>query len=84
MVDVINNPAIALYVATGVALVVMLGFFIYLWRMDRRVRELQQALDREIRAEARPDATGTARIVDSEPLRPQRIEKELSNGLDRG
>lgn len=78
MVDVINNPALALYVATAVALVVMIGFFVYLWRMDRRVRELQRALDR--RDETLP-AAGAA--SSGEPLRPQRIEKELSNGLDR-
>lgn len=80
MVDIINNPAIALYVATAVAVVVMAGFFVYLWRMDRRVRELQRALDREFRADR--DASGQA--VEHEPLRPQRIEKELNNGLDRG
>lgn len=79
MIDIINNPAVAVYVAAGVALIVMIGFFVYLWRMDRRVRELQRAFDRDFRAES----SAAVRPAEREPLRPQRIEKELSNGLDR-
>lgn len=79
MVDIINNPAIAVYVATAVAVVVMIGFLAYLWNMDRRVRELQRLVERNVRAEGE-----SARPVERETIRPQRIEKELSNGLDRG
>lgn len=81
MPGVINDPAIAMYVATAVALVVMIGFLIYLWRMDRHVRELQRLIEGQ---GARP-ASGSQTLRESavEPLKPQRIEKELSNGLDR-
>ncbi len=81
MLGIINNPAIAMYVAAAVALVVMVGFFGYLWRMDRSVRELQRALDAE-QTRGR-DAAQTPLVVEREPLRPQRIEKELSDGLNR-
>ena len=80
MPGVINDPAIAMYVAAAVALVVMIGFFLYLWRMDGQVRELRRRLDAQHSA-AQGDAGQTA--VTSEPLRPQRIEKELSDGLNR-
>lgn len=82
MPDVINNPALAMYVAAAVALVVMIGFFLYLWRMDARVRELQRALESRERAAA--SAPPTERVRNVEPVRPQRIEKELSDGLNRG
>ncbi len=78
MPDVINNPALGMYVAAAVALVVMLGFFIYLWSLDRRVRELQRKLEQsqaeDTLWEARPDRR--------EALHPQPIEKELSDGFD--
>jgi|GEM_PF-3496339 len=77
MPDIINNPAVALYIATAVALVVMIGFFVYLWGMDRRVKELRRML--EAQREPRRDISE----IQSEPRRPQRIEKELSNGFDR-
>jgi hypothetical protein len=79
MPGVINDPAIAMYVAAAVALVVMIGFFIYLWRIDRHVRELQRLVDRQ---PARPVAQ-PAKDTALEPLKPQRITKELGNGLDR-
>ena len=79
MPGVINDPALAMYVAAAVALVVMAGFFIYLWRMDAQVRELRRRLDARAGAPAAGQSGG-----ESEPLRPQRIEKELSDGLNRG
>ncbi len=82
MPGIINNPAIALYVATAVALVVMIGFFIYLWRMDRSVRALQRVIEARQHEQAHTGYATTGR-VESEPLRPQRIEKELSDGLNR-
>lgn len=80
MPDVISNEAVALYVAAAVALVVMIGFFIYLWRMDRSVRELKRALDARERSS---DQIGLRSGEPSDVVRPQRLEKELSNGLDR-
>ena len=82
MPGIINNPAIAMYVATAVALVVMIGFFLYLWRMDRSVHELRRMLDTEHPADTRNVANTTVN-TEREPLRPQRIEKELSDGLSR-
>lgn len=82
MPGIINNPAIAMYVAAAVALVVMIGFFMYLWRMDRSVRELQRVLESEELSGTR-DATQLTLNTEREPLRPQRIEKELSDGLNR-
>jgi cell division protein FtsL len=78
MPGIVNDPAVALYVVAAVALIVMAGFFVYLWSMDRRMRELQRMLDDPQSERSQPRSE-----VESEPLRPQRIEKELSNGLDR-
>lgn len=75
MPGIINDPATAMYVAAAVALVVMSGVFVYLWRMDRQVRALQRRLDAEPETPRVPAMT--------EPLRPQRIEKELNDGLNR-
>lgn len=78
MPDLINNPALGMYVAAAVALVIMLGFFIYLWSLDRRVRELQQKLE-----QPQPEETlQETRQDQREPLRPQPIKKELSDGFD--
>jgi hypothetical protein len=83
MPGIINNPELAMYVAAAVALVVMIGFFLYLWRLDRGVRELQRTLDRQS-DDVREPIGRVVRIGENEPLRPQRIEKELSDGLNRG
>ncbi len=61
MPGIINNPALAMYVAAAVALVVLIGFFWYLWSIDRSVAELRRRL-RDL-----PDAQQM-----EEPLRPQR------------
>ena len=45
MPAVIDDPALAMYVAAAVALVVMLGFFWYLWSLDRSVAELRRRMD---------------------------------------
>jgi CcmD family protein len=39
------EPGIAIYVALAVALVVWLGIFAFLWRLDGSVRELRRRLD---------------------------------------
>ena len=76
MPDIVNNPTLGMYVAAAVALVVMIGFFIYLWSIDRRVRDL----DHTVRQQMRDVAAGE---VSREPLRPKSIEKELHDGVDR-
>lgn len=42
------DPAVAIYVAMAVALVVWLGVFTYLWRIDQATRELHRQLDKHI------------------------------------
>ncbi len=62
MTTLTNNPTLGMYVAAAVAVVVVLGLFVYLWSLDRRVGELRRIL-----AE-RPAPPAAA----AEPLRPQR------------
>ena len=83
MPGIINNPELAMYVAAAVALVVMVGFFVYLWRLDSSVRELQRTLELQS-GDARQSTGRVVKMGEGEPLRPQRIEKELSDGLNRG
>lgn len=40
------DPAIAIYAALAVALLVWLGVFLFLWRIDRQAQELRHRLDR--------------------------------------
>ena len=44
MPAVLDNPALAMYVAAAVALVVLVGFFWYLWSLDQNVAELRRKL----------------------------------------
>jgi hypothetical protein len=83
MPGIINNPELAMYVAAAVALVVMVGFFVYLWRLDSSVRELQRTLELQS-GDVRQSTGRVVKMGEGEPLRPQRIEKELSDGLNRG
>lgn len=76
MQNIVGDYTLGMYAAALVSLVVMLGFLIYLWRIDRRVRELDRTL-RQQANEARP--ADTVREV----LRPKPIEKELHDGVDR-
>jgi CcmD family protein len=39
------EPGIAIYVAMSVALVVWIGIFVFLWRIDSAARELRRRLD---------------------------------------
>lgn len=56
------DPAVAIYVALAVALVVWAALFVFLWRVDRRVRELRRQLDEMPAAEQpAPRATLEAR-----------------------
>jgi hypothetical protein len=77
MPGITNDPTLGMYAAAAVALVVMIGFFIYLWSLDRRVRELDRSLRQQDARDVRP--ADAAR----EPLRPKPIEKELNDGVDR-
>jgi CcmD family protein len=52
MSNFLLDPAIAIYAALSVALVVWLGIFALLWRLDRQARELRRMLDQRPRAEA--------------------------------
>ncbi len=72
MPAVLDNPALAMYVAAAVALVVVLGFFWYLWSIDRGVQELRRRLDE------RPAASEPTVVT---PLRPRRrVEQEQHDG----
>jgi hypothetical protein len=73
---VLDNPALAMYVAAAVALIVVLGFFWYLWSIDRGVRELRRRLDE------RPVASDPTVVT---PLRPRRrVEQEQHDGNTGG
>ena len=62
MSNFLLDPGIAIYAALAVALVVWLGIFTFLWRLDRQARELRRMLDQRPRAEApAPRATLEAR-----------------------
>ena len=52
MSNFLLDPGIAIYAALAVALVVWLGIFALLWRLDRQARELRRQLDQRPRSEA--------------------------------
>lgn len=39
------EPGFAIYMALAVALAVWIALFVFLWRLDRQVRELRRRLD---------------------------------------
>jgi CcmD family protein len=51
MPDFLQNEAVGIYVSLAVALVVWIGIFTFLWRLDRQARELRQRLEQAPRAE---------------------------------
>ena len=51
MSNFLLDPGVAIYAALSVALVVWLGIFALLWRLDRQARELRRRLDQRPRAE---------------------------------
>jgi len=62
MPNFLLEPGFAIYAALAVALVVWIGIFAFLWRLDRLARELRRRLDQAPRAEApAPRATLEAR-----------------------
>ena len=52
MSNFLLESGVAIYVALAVALVVWVGIFAFLWRLDRQARELRRQLDQRPRAEA--------------------------------
>lgn len=57
------DPGVAIYVALAAALVVWIGIFAFLWRVDRHAQELRRRLDqpRPIDTHDLPQATIEAR-----------------------
>ena len=51
MPDFLNDSGVAIYVSLAVALVVWIGIFAFLWRLDRQARELRRKLDQQPRAQ---------------------------------
>jgi hypothetical protein len=70
--SVIDNPALAMYVAAAVALVVLGGFFWYLWSIDRAVAEMRRRLDQQPTQQQEP----------ASPIRPQRrvVQEQIDGG----
>ena len=67
MSNFLLDPGIAIYAALSVALVVWLGIFTFLWRLDRQARELRRQLDQRPRAEA-PAPRATLEARNGQPL----------------
>lgn len=51
MPDFLNDSGLAIYMSLAVALVVWIGIFVFLWRLDRQARELRRRLEQAPRAE---------------------------------
>lgn len=68
MSNFLLDPGIAIYAALAVTLVVWLGIFALLWRLDRQARELRRLLDARPRADAAaPRATLETRVGPPQP-----------------
>ena len=52
MPNFLLEPGFAIYAALAVALVVWLGIFAFLWRVDRQTRELRRRIDQAPRVES--------------------------------
>jgi hypothetical protein len=67
------DPAIAIYVALAVALVVWAGLFAFLWRVDQQAQELRRKLDQTAMVEPResPRATIESRRPGSSAATPE-------------
>ncbi len=66
MSNFLLDPGIAIYAALTVALVVWLGIFTFLWRLDRQARDLRRRLDQRPRAEA-PAPRATLETLNGQP-----------------
>lgn len=64
--NLLLEPAVAIYFAMAVALAVWLGIFIFLWRIDKATRELRDKLDQQAAPEEpTPHATLEQRRQDA-------------------
>ena len=69
MPDFLQNEVVGIYVSLAVALVVWIGIFAYLWRLDRQARQLRRRLEQTPRAEQpAPRATIETRNRPSEAI----------------
>ena len=68
--DGLTDPGLALYVAAAVAVVVWLGIFAFLWRIDAQARALRAALRDRQPDPARPAAAVRPERQQPTPARP--------------
>lgn len=82
MPDVINTPTLGLYVALIVALIVVLGFALYLWRISRAINDLGQMVERrdETQQHQQPPHHPGAEPV---PPQPEYMPQAAASGSDR-
>ena len=73
--DFLLEPGLAIYLALAVALVVWIGIFAFLWRLDRQTRALRERLDAEPRAEA-PTPRATLEVRNGHPQAPIATKNE--------
>lgn len=64
MPNFLLDPGVAIYTALAVALVVWLGIFVFLWRIDQQARELRRRLDQPARREAPAPRATLERVRD--------------------
>ncbi len=70
----------AIYVAVIVTLSVWIGIFVYLWRIDAQVRELQRRLDRQPEHQQRSTPSATLRVQQRVPSLEQQPEELVEQG----
>ncbi|NJN67355.1 MAG: CcmD family protein [Chloroflexaceae bacterium] len=80
-----NETETALYIAMAVALIVWLGLFVYLWRLDGQARDLRRRLERyehQPQHEPRPAPTATLerRTPSSQPPSAERSPATAATG----
>ena len=73
--DFLLEPGLAIYVALAVALVVWIGIFAFLWRLDRQTRALRQRLDAEPR-DVTPAPRATLEVRSGHPQAPIATKNE--------
>jgi len=66
MSNFLLDPGVAIYAALSVALVVWLGIFAFLWRLDRQARELRRQIEQRPRADA-PTPRATLETRNGQP-----------------
>lgn len=70
------DPGTAIYVAMAVALVVWLGIFALLWRLDGQAKALQRRLDAPPRATEQPAPHATLERRSDTDLRAAQVAKD--------